>query len=38
LYEVKPGRHAVKVYRNNELVVDRTVIVDNQTTFEVDIP
>ena len=38
LYEVKPGKHAVKVYRNNEVVVDRTVIVDNQITFEVDVP
>jgi len=38
LYEVKPGKHAVKVYRNNQIVVDRTVIVDNQTTFEIEVP
>ncbi len=38
LYEVNPGRHTVKVYRNNQIVVDRIIIVDNQTTFEIDVP
>ena len=38
LYEVKPGRHTIKVYRNNQIVVDRIVIVDNQTTFEIEVP
>ncbi len=38
LYEVKPGRHTVTVYRNNQIVVDRIVIVDNQTTFEIEVP
>ncbi|HTY57446.1 MAG TPA: hypothetical protein VMF59_01460 [Bacteroidota bacterium] len=37
-YEVQPGRHTVKVYRNSQIVVDRTVIIDNHTTFEIEIP
>lgn len=38
LYEVKPGRHTIKVYRNNQPIVDRVVVVDNQTTFEIEVP
>ncbi len=38
LYEVKPGRHTIKVYRNNQPIVDRVVIVDNQTTLEIEVP
>ena len=38
LYEVKPGRHTIKVYRDNQIIVDRIIIVDNQTTFEIEVP
>jgi len=38
LYEVKPGRHTIRVYRNNQIIVDRTIVVDNQTTFEIEVP
>ena len=38
LYELKPGKHAVKIFRNNQIIVDRVVIVDNHTTFEIDVP
>lgn len=38
LYQVKPGKHAVQVIRNNEIIVDRTVFVDNQTTLEIEVP
>lgn len=37
-YEVPPGTHAVRVYRNNQIVVDRLVVVDNHTTFEIEVP
>jgi hypothetical protein len=37
-YEVKPGRHTIKIFRNNQIIVDRTIVVDNQTTFEIELP
>lgn len=38
VYEVKPGNHRLKIYRNNQLIVDRVVFVDNQTTMEIKVP
>jgi hypothetical protein len=38
VYQVKPGKHTIKMYRNNNLIVNRNVIVDNQTTMEIEIP
>jgi len=38
VYEVKPGNHRVTVFRNNQMIVDRTVYVDNQVTMEINIP
>ncbi len=38
LYEVNPGRHIIKVYRNDQIVVDRVIVVANQTIFEIDVP
>ena len=38
LYQVSPGRHTVKAYRNQNLVVDRVLIIDNETTTEIVIP
>jgi hypothetical protein len=38
LYEVKPGKHTIKVYRGDKIVVDRIIIVDNQTIFEIEVP
>ncbi|MEX2117266.1 MAG: hypothetical protein WEB37_10280 [Bacteroidota bacterium] len=38
VYEVKPGNRQVRVFRNNQLVVDRNVFVDNQATMEINIP
>jgi hypothetical protein len=37
-YEIKPGKHTVKVYRDNQLVVDRVIYVDNHATFEIEVP
>ena len=38
VYEVKPGNHSVKAYRGTQLVVNRTVYVNNQVTMEIPIP
>jgi len=38
LYEVKPGKVSVKVYRGDRILVDRTIFVDNHATFEVNVP
>jgi len=38
VYQVKPGKHTIKMYRNNNLILNRNVIVDNQTTMEIEIP
>lgn len=38
LYKLKPGSHAVKVYRGAQLVVDRQLVLDNHVTFEIDVP
>src|ERR1035437_4491164 len=37
-YEIKPGKHNVKVYRDDKLIVNRIIFVDNQTTFEIEVP
>jgi len=38
VYQVPPGKHIVKVSRNGQVVVERIIILDNQTTREVEIP
>jgi hypothetical protein len=38
LYQISPGQHIVKAYRNGELIVNRVLIVDSQVTTEVTIP
>lgn len=37
-YQIKPGKHEVKIYRNGNLVLAKTVILDNQITMEIEIP
>ena len=36
-YELLPGKHMVKVFRNNQLIIDRIIIIDNQSTFELEV-
>jgi hypothetical protein len=37
LYQVTPGKHTVKIYRNNQLIVDRIIFVASSETKEVEI-
>jgi len=37
-YELNPGQYNVKVYRGENVIVERTIIIDAQTTYEVDVP
>lgn len=38
LYQVRPGRHTVRVYRDGKLLVERILFLDNQITMEVEVP
>jgi hypothetical protein len=38
LYQVSPGKHIVRAYRNGVLVVHRVLTLDTQVTTEVTIP
>jgi hypothetical protein len=38
LYQVSPGKHLIKVYREGHLIVNRILFLDNQATAEVIIP
>ena len=38
LYQVSPGRHRLQITRGGVVVVDRVLVLDNQTTMEVQIP
>lgn len=38
LYQLSPGKHKVKVYRDGILVVNRILVLDNQAIMEVIVP
>jgi hypothetical protein len=38
LYQVSPGKHELKVYRSGQLIVNRVIVLDDQTTTEVALP
>jgi hypothetical protein len=38
LFQISPGKHSIKVFRDGNLVVNRILLLDNQTTTEVIIP
>jgi hypothetical protein len=38
LYQISPGKHSLKVYRDGSLIVNRILFLDNQATAEVIIP
>lgn len=37
-YQISPGKHTLKVYRNGELLINRVLFLENQATMEVQIP
>jgi hypothetical protein len=38
LYQVSPGRHTIKIFRDGILIVDRILILDNNVIKEILIP
>lgn len=38
LFETTPGKHSLKVFQNEKIVVDRVVFLEGQATFEVKVP
>ena len=38
MYEISPGKHLMKVYRGETLIINRILILDNQIVTEVRIP
>lgn len=38
LYKLKPGQYLVKVYKNDKLVIERTLIIQSQNTIELEVP
>lgn len=38
VYQVQPGKHNIKVYKNNQMIVNRDLILDSNAIMEIDIP
>lgn len=38
LYQLSPGKHTIKITRNNAVVVNRIILLDNKTTMEINVP
>ena len=38
LYQLNPGKHTLKIFRNSNLIVDRIIFLENQGTMEILIP
>ena len=38
LYKIKPGKHRIKVFRDNQVIVDRLLVIDDQITREISVP
>lgn len=38
LYKVDNGKHRIQVYKNNNLIIDRLIFLENHVTTEVNIP
>ena len=38
LYQLSPGKHTIKIYKNNNLIVDRIIFVEDHSTMEILIP
>ena len=38
LYQLSPGKHTLKIYRNNNLIVTRIIFLEDHGTMEIIIP
>jgi len=38
LYQIENGKHYVKIYRNNEIIIDRVIFLADKETMEILIP
>lgn len=38
LYQLNHGKHTLKIYRNNKLIVDRIIFLEDHGTMEIIIP
>jgi hypothetical protein len=38
LYQLNPGKHTLKIFRNSNLIVDRVIFLEDQGTMEILIP
>tara|TARA_Y100000768_G_C23896557_1_gene642897 strand:- start:550 stop:870 length:321 start_codon:yes stop_codon:yes gene_type:complete len=38
LYKIEQGKHRIQIYRNNNLISDRLIFLENQVTTEILIP
>ena len=38
LYKLKPGKYNIRIYRDNNLVVERILIIQSQNTIELEVP
>lgn len=37
-YEIDPGRHTIKLVRDGQLILERTLLLGNRMTTEIEIP
>ncbi len=38
LYQLNHGKHTIRVYRNNKLIIDRVIFLEDHGTMEIIIP
>ena len=38
LYQLNPGKHTLKIHRNNNLIIDRIIFLEDHGTMEIIIP
>jgi len=38
LYQLNHGKHTLKIYRNNKLIIDRIIFLEDHGTMEIIIP
>jgi len=38
LFKIDTGKHRIQIYRNNNLIMDRMIFLENHVTTEINIP